>query len=402
MPFVLLIMAVLQLHVTDPSPVFGLALLLSLFLLWVGTMTRITALASAALLCVLAVEGVWHERSFDPALPLVPLAWYLGFYALFTVYPHVFRRRLAETTLPWVSAAIAGPGTFALVYFLVRETWPNDVMGLLPAAFAVPALLSLFTVLRHHSAENPARLTQLAWFGGVALGFITLIFPIQFEKQWLTVSWALEGAALCWLFRCVPHPALPRVGAVLLVVVFARLALNPAVLTYQMRGDVAIFNWQLYAYGVSAAAMFLGSRWLGPPCRLLADLNVRNLFTVLGGILLFLLLNIEIADVFTPPGSESLVLEFSGNFARDMTYSIAWGLFALALLVIGFAKHSPQTRYAGIGLLAVTLLKLFLHDLAEIESIYRIGALIVVALIALAASFLYQRFLSRDETAEEP
>jgi uncharacterized membrane protein len=46
----------------------------------------------------------------------------------------------------------------------------------------------------------------------------------------------------------------------------------------------------------------------------------------------------------------------------------------------------------------VALLKLFFHDLANIESIFRIGALIVVAIIALATSFLYQRFLTDDKS----
>jgi uncharacterized membrane protein len=55
----------------------------------------------------------------------------------------------------------------------------------------------------------------------------------------------------------------------------------------------------------------------------------------------------------------------------------------------------------GIGLLAVTLLKLFLHDLANIDSGYRIGALIAVAIIALVASFLYQRFLTDDKSTSE-
>ncbi|MGL5020085.1 MAG: hypothetical protein ACRDBP_18265 [Luteolibacter sp.] len=40
----------------------------------------------------------------------------------------------------------------------------------------------------------------------------------------------------------------------------------------------------------------------------------------------------------------------------------------------------------------VTLIKLFLHDLAAIENIFRVGALIGVAVIAFVASFLYQRF----------
>ena len=92
-----------------------------------------------------------------------------------------------------------------------------------------------------------------------------------------------------------------------------------------------------------------------------------------------------------------MAFDFSANFARDMTYSISWALFALLLIMIGLWKRVGGVRYAGIGLLAVTLLKLFFHDLSAIESIYRIAALIVVAVIALAASFLYQRFFDQED-----
>ena len=78
----------------------------------------------------------------------------------------------------------------------------------------------------------------------------------------------------------------------------------------------------------------------------------------LGAVLAFLLLNIEIADYFSSPGS-TLTFEFSGNFARDMTYSIAWALFALVLLVAGIARKMPAARYAAMGLLCVTLLQTF-------------------------------------------
>jgi uncharacterized membrane protein len=47
-----------------------------------------------------------------------------------------------------------------------------------------------------------------------------------------------------------------------------------------------------------------------------------------------------------------------------------------------------------MGLLCVTLLKLFFHDLAQIEQLYRIGALIGVAVIAMLASFAYQEFFA--------
>ena len=75
---------------------------------------------------------------------------------------------------------------------------------------------------------------------------------------------------------------------------------------------------------------------------------------------------------------------------------ISWALFALGLLGIGFWKRLAPTRYAGIALLALALLKLFFHDRASIDSIYRIGALVAVAVIALLASFLYQRFSTED------
>ncbi len=113
-------------------------------------------------------------------------------------------------------------------------------------------------------------------------------------------------------------------------------------------------------------------------------------------VLAFLLLNIEIADYFTPVGALALTFEFSGNLARDMTYSIAWGAFALALVVAGLWGKIRAARYAGIALLCVTLLKLFLHDLASLQALYRIGAFLGVAIIAIAASFLFQRFFADD------
>ncbi len=400
LPFLLLILTTQTLHIPNPSPVFGLALALVVFSLGLVRVSGITVLAPTALGCVLALEWAWHGQSFNGAQATLALLWYLGFYLVFTAFPFVFQQQFAERRLPWIASAAAGVGTFSLVHRLVGQAWPNDMMGLLPLAFAIPALLGLMVVSKQHRPENPARLTQLAWFGGVALFFITLIFPIQFEKQWITLGWALEGAALCWLFRRVPHPGLRATGTGLLIAAFIRLALNPAVLEYQTRGDTAILNWQLYAYSVTALALFAAAMWLKPPTHLWRNVNLRGLFSTLGGILLFLLLNIEIADFFTPVGSRSIVFDFDGNLARDMTYSIAWALFALTLISLGIWRRNAPTRYAGIGLLAVTLLKLFLHDLASIDSGYRIGALIGVAVIALVASFLYQRFLTDDKADE--
>ena len=276
------------------------------------------------------------------------------------------------------------------------------MLGVVPALFVLAPLGSLVAVLRVESADNPKRLNQLAWFGAVALFFVTLIFPVQFERQWLTVAWALEGAALLWLFHRVPHPGLRVVGTVLLCVAFARLALNPAVLGYHVRGDTAIFNWYLYAYGLATASLFAGAQLLAPPRDLVLGVNAPRLLNILGVILAFVLLNIEIADFFAVPGARALAFKFSGNFARDMSYTIAWALFALGLLGGGIWRQQRAARYAAIALLSIALLKLFFHDLARLEALYRIGALFAVAVIAILASFAYQRFLPSNEKNPPP
>jgi uncharacterized membrane protein len=295
---------------------------------------------------------------------------------------------------------MAGLPQFFLIHRLVTAAYPNHVMGLLPAAFAIPPLLGLIVLLKAIPAANRARMTQLALFGGVALFFITLIFPIQFDHQWITIGWALEGAALLWLFHRVPHPGLRLVGVGLLVTAFIRLTLNPAVFEYHTRSATPILNWYLYTYGIVTVGLFAGARLLAPPRNQIATINAPPILAGLGTVLAFLLLNIEIADYFSPPGS-TLTFQFRGNFARDMTYSIAWALFALVLLVVGIGRKLPAARYSAIGLLSVTLLKLFFHDLARLNQLYRIGAFFGVAVIAMLASFAYQRFYAASGKGKE-
>jgi uncharacterized membrane protein len=74
-------------------------------------------------------------------------------------------------------------------------------------------------------------------------------------------------------------------------------------------------------------------------------------------------------------------------------------LFSLGLLGIGFWKGSEHARYAAVILLVITLLKVFLHDLAAIQNIFRIAALVGVAIIAFIASSLYQRFFERSKAS---
>jgi uncharacterized membrane protein len=395
LPFMLLALVSVRLRLADPTPVFAVAGLLAVLMLGMVRVFKADGLSAAALISVLVVEHLWHSLQFSLANANLALAWYLGFALLFLVFPFLFQRHLERRTVPWAVAALSLPLHFLLIYRGVLYVNPDFAYkGLIPAALALPCLAGLVRLLLTVPKESPTRNTLFALFGGVSLFFITFIFPIQYERHWLTIGWALEGAALVWLFRRVPHPGLRLIGVALLVTSFVRLSLNPWVITEYGRTGTPIWNWYLYTYGIVAVCLMAAAGLLKAPRNVVCDMNVPPLLYSLGTVLLFLLLNIEIADYFSGPGNR-LVFNFSASFAQDMTYSLAWGLFAFALLAVGFKINQPPTRYCGMGLLVFTVAKLFLHDLWRLGGMYRIGSLIGLAVVLIVVSFIYQRFLSQ-------
>jgi uncharacterized membrane protein len=389
LPFVLLLLAMAKLPVVNPTPYFITAFFLSVLLLGLGVVARTSWIALIALIFSWAVESQWQALHFTNIHAAISLGWEAAFFLLFFGYP--FFSAEERKALPWAIGALSGPLHFALIYEIITKTFPDWRNGLAPAAFVVPYAFGTFFLIRKRQADPGSGDARVAWQGAAALFFITLIFPIQFDREWITLGWALEGLALLWLFRFVPNRGLRYVGVGLLCLAFVRLALNPAVLEYHRRTATPIWNWYLYAYGITIASLFIGA-WLFRPSRTTAlDRTSPTLLNSLGAILAFLLLNIEIADYFSI--GPTLTFSFTGNFARDMTYSIAWALYAFALLLIGMRKQTRWVRYSGVALLVVTLAKLFLHDLSSLSQLYRIGAFIGVAIILIVASFVYQRFL---------
>jgi uncharacterized membrane protein len=349
----------------------------------------IAAMIAFALLFSWLTEWAAGEQMFVSKHPLVVISWYIAIFLLFAAVPYFCS---TDRVWTWYIAAVAGPLQFWFVYQLMCFRFPDHVNALLPIAFALPAAAGVAYLMKWKHIGLDSADTRLATQGAAVLAFISLIFPVQFEREWITVGWAIEGLALILLYRWLPNPRLRAVALIVLCAAFVRLALNPAVFEYHPRTRVLIWNWYLYVYGVAAVCLISAARWFGPARTKSYEKRAPSLLYVLGGIVLFLLMNIEIADYFSI--GPTLTFSFEGNFARDMTYSIGWAVFAFALLIIGMWKKARTARLAAIALLCLALAKLFLHDLQSLSQLYRIAAFVTVAVIAIVASFVYQRFLS--------
>ncbi len=106
--------------------------------------------------------------------------------------------------------------------------------------------------------------------------------------------------------------------------------------------------------------------------------------------ILFIVLNAEVAAYFHDYGSQ----------ARFAAISVLWTLFSLLMMIFGFSFNLSVLRKAAI-LFAITMLKVFLLDMANVSTPYRVVSFLVLGLMLIGASYLYHRFKERILPPEE-
>ena len=74
--------------------------------------------------------------------------------------------------------------------------------------------------------------------------------------------------------------------------------------------------------------------------------------------------------------------------------SILWGIYALALIVLVIYKKKKHLRIGAIALFAVTLVKLFFYDIADLSTISKTIVFISLGILMLIVSFLYNKYKS--------
>ena len=128
----------------------------------------------------------------------------------------------------------------------------------LPWGWIELALAALWIVLALPVARRRDALAGgeavLAAAAAAATTLVSLAVPMELDRQWITVAWALEAAALVWLAGRLRVPLLAHLAAVLTALVGVRLLLNPEVLDYPT-GSHPILSWLLYGYGVPIVAL---------------------------------------------------------------------------------------------------------------------------------------------------
>ncbi len=351
----------------------GVAYTQALLALLLLTLALVLVLEGNALLFALAAEAaVLHHvahRLSDRVVSTVA-------HALFFIAAVWLGLRLASDVLPSIEGFLARPTGLA---WLAREL--VSPLGARPAIFNVPALVDLAVIALAFGASlkvtprstvwvyrTLAHLAALAWLARELL-------PLPDGDTWALLSWALYAAGLYVLSRRLPEWGTVTGTHALCAVVALWLGArviggavepgSPEVAVFDLWGitDLAIIallalaalvvpplppRRSVYAYRLAAYVSFLAWLW-------------RELSVLPGG---------------------------------DAYVTIAWGLYAVGLFVVGLRLDRVALVRGGMATLFLVVGKLFLVDLAQVGTVWRVLLFLGFGGLFLALSY-YLRSLWR-------
>lgn len=208
-----------------------------------------------------------------------------------------------------------------------------------------------------------------------------------------SVAILTNALGLYWLNR--RHPSIVRewgwriLGVLGLVqLVFGSLGFfNPFFSPAGNVGSWYILDWSFVAY-VIPALLCLGFGRLAKPEH--EDMARNGM--ICAGLLIFFYINVQIRHFFI--GGDIRFGDISK--AEFYTYSLVWLITACGLMWVGIWKQSRFLRQGALLLLLVTVIKVFIFDMAALDGLLRAISFLGLGACLIGIGFLYQRFGKDD------
>jgi uncharacterized membrane protein len=266
------------------------------------------------------------------------------------------------------------------------QAWMGGFVLLLALFYG---LLSYLAYRRDHTN------TRLAVFSlAIALISLTVAIPVQFGNNApTTIAWAIEMLALVWLSFRLNLPLLQYCGYAVFVVMFFRL------LFFDTRVEIAtltpVLNERFLAFIIAIAAIYLTVYVIWRQGETIAPERraATPVLLIAASFLTIWIISFEVWQSFSnslrtagPTARQGL------ENAQNLSLTAVWAVYAVAGLIIGIWRKWRYVRIACLAFLAVPIIKVFVYDVFNLETSYRIGAFVGLGLLLLVSAYLYQRY----------
>lgn len=303
----------------------------------------------------------WYDRFYDATQLASTMGFALVFFVLFTALPAIRSRQTAALFPEQITLLFSN--AFLYLIALRQMLWPDD-KWMLTAAVLVLAALHLY-IARFVPRPAAGQERPLAYFlyAGLALTFVTLAIPIRLEGRWITMAWAVEGAALVWAgFRARMWQLRAAAFLLFAIVLFRLVAFPMSAERFLLNARFATFALAIASF---AAAIYFWRRNADESRE-----EERPAFAAMAvavNVLAVWALTLEIHLLFRPeiPGATA-----SDYLTRMLAVTTFWCIYATALLAAGLVKRIAALRYQAFALFALMLAKLFFADSTQMSGVY--------------------------------
>ncbi|MGM0599910.1 MAG: DUF2339 domain-containing protein [Candidatus Rifleibacteriota bacterium] len=316
-------------------------------------------------------------------------------------------RRIEHPGLRYVASVLSPIGIYLIISYFPQLKEAGGIKVLNPvvlSALAGSISCVLAVKLAGYPDEKPCSWFNIVkYFKWIAFGFTFYFFNVLavdiFSDVKHNVSLAKTGV---WFVYGLMMHKWPKkldnsyrlAGLILIFIGILASVLFPFRYAAEFGKMAPLFNQvsALYLLITFITLWLLGRKKVAEEWPLYS-INEIPFWSVTLALLSFAYLNIEIASFFGSKGS-SFSLLTHGRFAQQLSYSLGWLFYAIALLGAGIRWNAVRARQAALVLIIVTSVKIFLKDLWSLGQLYRVASFIGLAVILMLVSYLYQRFLS--------
>jgi len=316
------------------------------------------------------------------------LLWLL--FISYDLWNHLFQTQRKSVLDPWITVLT---GCFVLVgvtsFMEIRLDWTES---LVPATMAT-LYVALVVGLRDR-VESTAHIPNMWSFIAGVLSLFAL-YSISTEYSGAALAAGVMLGFMLIRERWNVAPILWAFGVLLIFNSLITIFLG----TNTPQPDLLILNSRTLAY----LLMIAGWLWVGFSTKAIS-FTTDDFRKRMGGIAAitmgFIWLNVEVDSGFSRAfpidpitGKGSVSTQTLDNWI-ELTRSSAWLLYSVLLFVVGVIRSSAAPRYGAILIFGLSIVKIFIWDLSFLETSYRIISFLVLGLMLLGVSFVYQRYRS--------
>jgi len=360
----------------NPVPLLSYITILNLVVLGLAYYKNWRSLNFLAFFGTILVYLIYRDSHYSLKEPAVYQIFLLVYFVIFGSLAFFYNiRHHKPTRAPDVFLMIFNIGFFlgaSLDNLNQQDTWH----GLFVVSLALVYLTVSTALQKKRMGDSLLSLTLL----GIGLALVTIAIPIQLDGDWRNMAWVAEGIVLIYAGIRAGNQWVHRSGLFVLAMASIVQLSSYNYSFHHIQAPLLNVN---SASAILAIAGFYLAFYMFYKREGLADREIIMWQAAVFGTLLALRqVSLEVINT---------VRYYDLDYQAGFAVSLSWVVLAVILIAIGLVRDIKGFRLLALALFGITLSKIMLYDLSNLDMVFRVLILLIVGAILLGISFIYQR-----------